>query len=111
MSQPLVLSRPLSNTYYPKPEVKNEFSHGSSGHVVRDTRFQPSSRPGIQQALDFTKNLVEYSTMDNVSQYHGTTTEQETQGISQYLKTYIVVERNNSVIFIDQHAAAEKISI
>lgn len=109
-----IINNSLSNISYPTQiDVKFEDikpintknipnSNTTASRMGSVSIYNPKSQAIIQQALSFTKELVYPPNVSN---------EPEVTNISPYqlFNTYIVFEKDDKVIFVDQHAAAEKI--
>lgn len=110
----LIINNSLSNISYPTQiDVKFEDiksintknipnSNTTASRMGSASIYNPKPQAIIQQALSFTKELVYPPNVSN---------EPEVTNISPYqlFNTYIVFEKDDKVIFVDQHAAAEKI--
>ena len=74
---------------------------------------QYKSRPNfstVNDAISFSKNLIESKSLYNTKDISIKPVDQKPINLRQYLNTYIVYELEDEIIFIDQHAAAEKIN-
>lgn len=59
-------------------------------------------KPSVNQAISFSKEIMDFKVEE--------TQPEIVQKLSQLFNTYIVYEKDDYLVFIDQHAAAEKIS-
>lgn len=82
------------------------------------TPSTPTHKPNINQSLSFTKSLLENTRPTQLTVQHsqiGQRTENKFIGNTnfpipfQVFATYIVYQQDDQLIFIDQHAAAEKV--
>ncbi len=82
------------------------FGASGAGSNTRDIRFnKPQKEYTIQQSLEFSKEVLEQSTSEiKPSSYV------DVNKVFQIFNKYIVIDNNDELIMIDQHAAAERIN-
>jgi len=100
----------ITNTLEVKPEnknqntFKNDFISSLNEQKSQNFNTTYNIKPRfskIQDAISFSKALIEPSFSENKPV--------DKIRVTQIFNTYIVYEQNNDLVFIDQHAAAEKI--
>lgn len=105
------------------PQFLSPNRSNSGGYTLNDNRRAYSANPNITQSLNFTKELLGSAQASSsetsagkasVSAMPAATATSPFSGnfSNQYLQvfgTYIIYQQDDNVIFVDQHAAAEKV--
>ena len=81
-------------------EGNSPYSHDNS--QMGYGSYNSGNMQRSSDALDFTKQLLDEETMNKYLN-------SEFKNIRQYLNRYIICEKNNELLIIDQHAAAERV--
>lgn len=91
----------------------SNFSSGKSNYYASGNSSRPNQKE-ISLALDFSKNILQSSEIDSSVLWRNDKNEYGTENfpwriIGQVSQSYILVERDNQLYFIDQHAADERL--
>jgi DNA mismatch repair protein MutL len=96
--------------FYPSEPRNNKSVNGSKVSEKKVSYAQNAFKnSSVKQALSFTEMLLQEPKEDTDLPIDLGHSIYQNQPLTQYFNTYITFSKNNSIVFIDQHAAAEKI--
>lgn len=85
---------------------KSEFNYNNTNRTFSIPKYTPRMSDRVSDAISFSAEII-----NSAQEFKEEINNIDSKGaLSQYFNTYIVYEKDSELIFIDQHAAAEKIN-